>query len=90
MADQVGGVSVHILDAPEGVGGVSTYIMGVHPGIAGMSVYLIETGPFTTVGQRTFPLPNAKTVWQSQSGKRTFPMPGEQNVTEESEPSPSV
>jgi hypothetical protein len=29
-------------------------------------------------GQRTFPLPQAQTVWQSQAGKRTFPVPGEQ------------
>jgi len=36
------------------------------------------TGPPPLEGQRTFPLPQAETIWQSQSGKRTFPLPGVQ------------
>ena len=82
MDNNIGGISVHILDFGPGVGGISVHILELQKSIAGISVYILEpiysAGP--TGGARTFPLPNPKTVWQSQSGKRVFPLPGEQGV----------
>ena len=80
--NQVGGVSVHVLDFGPGIGGVGVHLLEINRAIGGVSVHILvpayTAGP--TGGARTFPLPNAKTVWQSQSGKRTFPLPGEQTV----------
>lgn len=77
MANEIGGLSIHILESGRVVGNISVHILELQKSIAGMSVHLLER-TFRNYGMRTYPLPNAKTVWQSQTGKRKFPMPGEQ------------
>ena len=80
--NQIGGLGVHILDFGPGIGGAGVHILEVNRAIGGISVHILAPvfDPGGGSGARTFPLPNAKTVWQSQPGKRTFPLPGEQGL----------
>lgn len=76
---EIGAILSYILDHVSGVGGISSHLFELTSAVGNMGVFLLEP-TFRSGGIRTFPVPNPKTVWQSQSGKRTFPLPGEQVV----------
>jgi hypothetical protein len=75
---KLGGLGALAIGADMRLGGLDALAIGADMRLGALAVLVIGEPLLVSGGRRTFPLPNSKTVWQSQEGKRVFPLPGEQ------------